>query len=329
MTKVVSPARTPTWLPLLFVLLLPLLLSGVGAWEAWRGAATRAEYVDIVAGISARIKALQALEQQDPGVTVRFRQDRAPIPVGDAVARLQRVHDAAAADLLVARWREPAAWLAALAGLAATAAGATGLVMASHASRRGMASRTALVAAFDRVCRVLPMALGVLVGGLALAVLGSTAFEVSGLQFLPNTEGRVAQLAMLGLAYAAVALWGSYKALRNLRLALRLLQPRPVPLLAVPIVEADAPGLFALLRRLAVERQSAMPDTVAAGAASGFFVTTLPHVLHGASVDDGAVVAQSRMLHLPLPVLATLDLVELLVFTPETGPFGMRLFRAL
>ena len=311
MTKAVLPTRALNWMPLVFVLLLPVLLSGVGVWEAWRGATTRVESQATVARLSARIEALQELGQRDPGATVRFGRDRPSIPVSDAVARLQRAHDAAATDLLVARWREPAAWLAALAGLAATAAGITGLVMASHASRRGMASRAALVAAFDRVCRVLPMALGVLVGGLALAVLGITAFEISGMQFLADTGGRATQGAMLGLAYAALALWGSYKALRNLRLALRLLQPRPVPLLAVPIVEADAPGLFALLRRLAAERQSAMPDTVAAGAGSGFFVTALPHVLHGASVDGGAVVTRGRMLHLPLPLLAALDPVEL------------------
>lgn len=311
MTKAVFLTRTLNWVPLVFVLLLPVLLSGVGVWEVLRGTTTRAECQATAARLSARIEALQALEQQDPGATVRSGRDRAPIPVGAAVTRLQRAHDAAATDLLVARWREPAAWLVALAGLAATAAGATELLMASHASRRGMASRAALVAAFSRVCRVLPMALGVLVGGLALAVLGSTAFEVSGLQFLPDTEGQITGLAMAGLAYAVLALWGSYKALCNLRLALRLLQPRPVPLLAVPITEADAPGLFALLRRLAAERQSEMPDTVVAGAANGFFVTALPYILHGASVDDGAVVTRGRMLHLPLPVLATLDPVEL------------------
>lgn len=301
MTKAVSPTRAPSWLPLVFVLLLPMLVSGVGVWEILRGAATRAEYRDIAAGLSMHIEAVQALRQQD----------RPPASVGIATARLQRAHDAAATDLLVARWREPAAWLAALAGLAATAAGAAGLVVASNASRRGMASRAALAAVFGRVCRVLPTALGVLVGGLALAVLGSTAFEISGMQFLADTGGRATQEAMLGLAYAAVALWGSFKALRNLWLALRVLEPRPVPLLAVPVAEADAPGLFALLRGLVGERQSVMPDAVAVGVARGFFVTALPHTLYGASVDDGARDTRGRMLHLPLAVLAALDLVEL------------------
>ena len=301
MTKAASPTRAPSWLPLVFVLLLPMLVSGVGVWEVLRGAATRAEYRDIAAGLSVRIEAVQALRQQD----------RPPTSVGIATARLQRARDAAATDLLVARWREPAAWLTALAGLASTAAGAAGLVMASNASRQGMASRAALAAVFGRVCRVLPTTLGVLVGGLALAVLGSTAFEISGMQFLANTGGRATQGAMLGLAYAAVALWGSFKALRNLRLALRVLEPRSVPLLAVPVAEADAPGLFALLRGLVGERRSVMPDAVAVGVARGFFVTALPHVLCGASVGDGARDAQGRMLHLPLAALATLDLVEL------------------
>ncbi len=310
MTKGV-PTHPPNRLPLVFVLLLPMLFSGVGVWEVLRGATTRAECQAIAATLSARTEALQTLEQRNPSATVRSGRDRTALPVGAAVARLQRGQNAAATNLLVARWREPAAWLVVFAGLAATAAGSTGLVMASRASHRGMASRAFLVTAFVRVCRVLPIALGVLLAGLALAVLGSTAFEVSGLQFLPDTEGQITVLAMAGLAYAALALWGSYKVLRMLRLVLSLFQPPPVPLFAVPIVEAEAPTLFVLLRRLAAERQAAMPDTVAVGAVNGFFVTALPHVLHGASVDDGARGTRGRLLHLPLPTLATLDLVEL------------------
>jgi len=101
MTKAVFLTRTLNWVPLVFVLLLPVLLSGVGVWEVLRGTTTRAECQATAARLSARIEALQALEQQDPGATVRSGRDRAPIPVGAAVTRLQRAHDAAATDLLV------------------------------------------------------------------------------------------------------------------------------------------------------------------------------------------------------------------------------------
>lgn len=291
---------------LLAILLLPALLTTVGTWEAWRGRNTVAEYAEAVATMPAQVARMEALARRNPQASIRFEQGGQLYGVSVALAMMRRGEAELGTDLLVARWREPAAWLAAGAGLASLLAAAVGTVLMLVAARRGRQSRAALVAAFERVRHAVPAALGCLVGGLALALLGGVAFEASGLWFLPRIDTGELKLAAVGVVLAGAVLWGAVSTLRSLRGALRLFEPRPTPLFAFPVAEGDAPGLFALLRELAGERGAAMPDVVAVGAVESFFVTSFPRDLWAAST-----LARGRTLHLPLPVVATLSPGEL------------------
>ncbi len=87
---------------------------------------------------------------------------------------------------------------------------------------------------------------------------------------------------------------------------MRLFEPRPSELLGLPVEEAQAPDLFALVRELAREGTAAVPQTVVAGAVDGFFVTSHPKALPAAGR-----VARGRTLHVSLPLLAVLDRAEL------------------
>jgi hypothetical protein len=79
---------------------------------------------------------------------------------------------------------------------------------------------------------------------------------------------------------------------------------------ALPLAEARAPGLFALLRALTHERGTTLPEVVAVGTERGFFVTALPVLLHG-HPDAAPVPAGGRTLYLPLIEMAALGLAEL------------------
>ncbi|WP_043839717.1 M48 family metallopeptidase [Muricoccus aerilatus] len=316
---------------LLALLALPVLFSGLGAWEVWRAAATPAEYQALADQHWERTAVLRDLEQHDAGARVKLPGSSALVPVRAAIARSEQARDAAEADGSVARAREVAAWLTLVAGVATGTIGLAGLLLVRRSARRGMQSRSELVAAFGRVSRLLPAALGAQVVGAVLALSGAVAFEVGGLWFVSNPDDRTVLLAILVLIWAGLALWGGIRTLRNLRRALRAFQPAPLPVSAVPITETQAPSLFALLHDLAWEQGSTPPETVTAGAEDGFFVTALPVLLHGAP-DAAPIATRGRVLHLPLPLVAALDITELRTvlahelahFSGEDTDYGLR-----
>ncbi|RYJ03709.1 MAG: hypothetical protein EON47_03120 [Acetobacteraceae bacterium] len=284
---------------LLAILTVPLLLCCLGAWEIQRAGAA---YADLAGQERHHLAMAQDLAPPEPG---------AGIPAADAaIAHSKRAVEAADADLLVARLRQAMAWLTLLAGSLAGVAGAAGMGLVARSADRGRRSRADLVVAFGRLSRVLPLVLGVQVVGGVLALAAAVAFEVGGLWFIPDPGDRTVLLAILVLICTGLFLWGAVTTLRDLRAALRALQPAPLPISAIPITEAQAPGLFALLRDIALERGTTPPEVVAVGAERSFFVTALPLLLRGGP-DAVPVVTRGRTLHLALAEMATLDLEEL------------------
>ncbi|MCJ2009389.1 M48 family metallopeptidase [Methylobacterium sp. J-092] len=211
-----------------------------------------------------------------------------------------------AEELFTARMRMPLAWVTVMCGIVGTAAGLAGLGLVERAARRGTASRPALVSTFATVRRGLPAALGVLAVAIALGLVGSILFELGGLRFVQTVDTNDGKAVLAGILYMGVALWGAYKTVRNLRGTVALFTPIPAPLQARLVAEEEAPGLFALLRELACDQQAAMPDLVVASAAHGFFVTSFPWRL-----EPSGHTTRGRVLHLPLPIVATFSLGEL------------------
>ncbi|MDU7519919.1 MAG: M48 family metalloprotease [Roseomonas mucosa] len=290
------------------VLALPVLFSLLGAWEIRRGDALMAEAAERSRRFQAQLAWLQDKERLEAQPGRPGNEGSLPLALliegtGDAVAEAE-------ADLLVARLRRPAAWLTLVAALVAGAAGLAGMLLGFLAARRGERSRDDLVAAFARIGRLLPPLLAAQVAGAALAVAGAAVFEAGGLLAGGDPGGRAVVLGILVLVGAGLVLRGAASTLRHLRDAVRAFVPAPLALAAVPIPETRAPGLHALLGNLSRERGTAPPETVAAGAEAGFFVTALPVLLHGAP-DAAPVPALGRTLHLSLPLLATLNATEL------------------
>jgi len=295
---------------MLAVLVLPVVFSILGTWEVLRGASARAELAGLVAQHRSQAAVLRDLGRPDAQARVMVPARPRSLLIGKATTHADEAGAAAEVDGVVSRLRDGAAWLTLLAGLAAGGAGLAGLLLVRASARSGMQSRPALVAAFGRVSRALPVLLGVQVVGIGLALSGAVAFEVGGLWFVPDPDDRTVLLALLVVLCAGVMLWGGLGVLGNLRRALRVFVPAPLALSGVPVTEAQAPGLFALLHDLARERGTTLPETVVAGAENGFFVTAFPRVLQG-EADAGPVVTRGRVLHLPLPEMAVLDLPEL------------------
>ncbi len=292
-----SPAQ------LLAIMLLPLLLASLGAWEIARGRATVAQYGADDASVAVQTGRLQALARRDPQAMVTFQGERQSYAAPLAAQMLQDGGERLYTDLVVARSRLPFAWLACAAGVLSLAGGLLAVLLVNWAARRSLRSRDTLVHAFNQVRRAAPVALGCQVAGVAVALLGVAVFECGGLWFLGTVSGGEVKLVVLALAGAGAVLWGALASLGQLRRVFGLFAPKPAMLLGQLVTEADAPGLFGLVRELARDQDAVIPQTVVAGAVSGFFVSSNPQSVAGQPVTG-------RTLHVSLPHLAMLSRAE-------------------
>ncbi len=292
----------------LVVLALPMLLVAVGAWEVARGASTVAEYRQEHVRLAAQLGRVQTLARRNPEAVVTFQGEQQSFGAPAAAQMMAEGDDQLRTNLLVARLRAPFGWLAAAAGALSLAGGLLGLLLVAAAARRGMRSRDALVKAFGQVRRLLPLALGCQVAGVALALLGVVGFECGGLWFTETVSAGEVKLVALGLIAAGAALWGAFVSIRQLRRAFGLFEPDPAGLVGTIVTQTEAPGLFALVGDLAKARGAPVPQTVVAGAVSGFFVTSYPQRLQ----TTGQVI-DGRTLHVCLPQLVVLNRAELRV----------------
>ncbi len=288
---------------ILAIVLLPLVLAGLGGWEIVRGQATVAEYRARDAMMAVQAGRLQALAQRDPKAMITFKGEQQSYAAPLAAQMLADGADTLHTELIVARVRLPFAWLAACAGLLSLAGGVLAVLLVSQAARRSLRSREILVRAFSQVRRVVPVALGCQVAGVAVALLGVAVFECGGLWFLGSVSTGEVKLVMLALVGAGGVLWAAFLSLRQLRSTFGLFAPEPARLLGQVVTEAEAPGLFALMRELAHDQEAVIPQTVVAGAVSGFFVTSYPQDLSGQLITG-------RTLHVCLPQLAVLSRAE-------------------
>ncbi len=287
------------------ILLLPALFAAFGAWEVVRGQGAVAEYAQAHLDAASQLERLQALARTNPRAMVRFSGDERSYAAPLAAQMMADGDQELATNLLVARARLPFAWLVAAAAALSLGGGLAGLGVVALAARRSMRSRDALVRAFGQVRRLAPIALGCQVTGVALALLGVAGFECGGLWFLGTVSSGEVKLVAFALLAAALALWAAFQSLKQLRRGFGMFQPEPAELLGIPVAEAQAPGLFALVRELARDQAAAAPQTVVAGAASGFFVTSHPQALPAVGQ-----VTRGRTLHVPLPQLAVLSRAE-------------------
>ena len=296
----------PVILLLAWVVGVPALLAGLGAWEVERGQATAETYVRRQVELPISVVQLRLLAATDPYASVRFQG--APTAFGAALA-LDKVQAALAGverDLPFARTR---AWVpyATLAGAAlALLAGVLALAGAAAAGLWARRSRDALLASFGLVRRALPVLLGLQIVGLSLSVLSAALFEAGGLWFTERFTAGEAKLLLGALVIAALAVWAAVGAVRGLRGVFALFTPAPIDVTGHALDEAAAPGLWRLVRELAGRQGALAPDAVVVGLTGGFFVT------------EGAVrlapderTLTGRTLYLPAPYLGVLDGHEL------------------
>ncbi|QEE41341.1 MULTISPECIES: M48 family metallopeptidase [unclassified Methylobacterium] len=285
---------------------VPALLGGLGAWEVERGLASAESYTRRQVELPVSVVQLRLLAATDPYASVRFEGGRTAYGAALATDKAQEALAVVTRDLPLARAR---AWvpyatlggalLALLAGLVALAGGGAAGLWARR-------SRDALLASFGLVRRVLPVLLGLQIVGLSLAVLAAALFEATGLWFTQRFSAGEAKLLLGALVIAALAAWAAVAAVRGLRGVFALFTPEPIDVRGRVLDEADAPGLWRLVRELAGRGDSLVPDAVVVGLTGGFFVTE-----SAVRLSPDTRTLTGRTLYLPAPYLGVLDGREL------------------
>ncbi len=285
---------------------VPALLGGLGAWEVERGLASAESYTRRQVELPVSVVQLRLLAATDPYASVRFEGGRTAYGAALAADKAQEALAVVTRDLPLARVR---AWvpyatlggalLALLAGLVALAGGGAAGLWARR-------SRDALLTSFGLVRRVLPVLLGLQIVGLSLAVLAAALFEATGLWFTRRFSAGEVKLLLGALVIAALAAWAAVAAVRGLRGVCALFTPEPIDVRGRVLDEADAPGLWRFVRELAGRGDALVPDAVVVGLTGGFFVTE-----SAVRLSPDARTLTGRTLYLPAPYLGVLDGREL------------------
>lgn len=165
-----------------------------------------------------------------------------------------------------------------------------------------MRSRDALVASFAAHQRALPLLLGGMVIGLALAVVGGVLFELISLWSSVSLSGGGVKLMFARVVLAIVAVGTAWSAIRALREVVALYTPQPGEVTGRAVGVDEAPALWRFVQDIARRQQAIAPDTLVLGLTPGFYVTEQYLVL---SPGDRAV--SGRTLYLPAPYPQFLD----------------------
>ena len=293
------------WL-LAWVVGVPVLLAGLGAWELARGRAATEDITRRLVELPVSLVQLRLLAATDPYASVRFEGARTAYGAALAADKTEEALAGAARDLPLARAR---AWVpyATLTGAGlALLAGLLALLGAAAAGLWARRSRDALLVSFNLVRRALPVLLGLQIVGLSLAVLAAAGFEAGGLWFTQRFSTGEAKLLFGALVIAALAVWAAIGAVRGLRGVFALFTPEPIDVRGRALDEVEAPGLWRLVRDLAKRGDALAPDAIVIGLTGGFFVTE-----GSVRVAPEERTLTGRTLYLPAPFLGVLDGREL------------------
>lgn len=290
---------------LISILLVPLLLGVLGGWERVRTQGSVAEYTAMQSSLPQQVRAMRELGARDSTASVDLGNPEtvyAPALAADMVEeRLPSVRR----SLILARVQGPLAWSVIGGALLALICGAIGLAAAQIAARRAMVSRDALVASFAALQRALPLVLGGMVIGLALAVVCGVLFELISLWSSVTLSGGGVKLMFAGVVLALVALGTAWSAIRALREVAALYTPQPGEVTGRAVSVDEAPTLWRFVQDIAGRQQAIAPDTLVLGLDQGFYVTEQDLLL-----SPGERRVSGRTLYLPAPYLQFLDEAE-------------------
>lgn len=303
---------------LLTLLVLPLLLLCLSLWQMGRVGGTDANAQELVE-LDAQLAELRemAAGPRAWSQTVEF-SDGKRYGLRYAI----QILEAERADLLSGGRFDGLAGILATVGAVASAGvllvNLAGLWFIWRMGRQAMASRGALLRAFDSGQRLLPWLLLVSIAGMACAVLCAGVFEMLETVWeMTQTRGGVKLFGFGAIALALMAYAAFRLVLRMIQAMREAFSPQPLHLMGRLTTPEEAPGLWQLVQDVARRVGAAVPDHIVVGLNEGFFVTE-----HPVRLSSGKEVPPGRLLYLPLPYMAFLGKDEVsAIIGHELGHF--------
>ena len=196
--------------------------------------------------------------------------------------------------------------------------GVGGLLLIRRMGQQAMASRSALLNAFNAGHRLLPWLLVISVTGMTFAVICVGSYELMQTAW----RGTQSRGGMKLFIFGAIAV--AFMAYAGFRLIIKLLQASRQVFAHEPLVimgrlasAAEAPGLWQLVKDVASKLGATMPAHIVVGLNEGFFVTE-----NRVRLASGQEVPPGRLLYLPLPYMAFLGRPEVTaIIGHELGHF--------
>lgn len=286
------------------VLVFPLLLMGVGVWERSRALEAHELYANAAQNMAASRDNIRALAAREP--TAMIDAGGRVMTASMALAELDDLVPMAQRGAWLSAIRKPIADAAVLGGGLALLAGLTGLLLSAQAGRAARRSRDQLIASFSRIHKLLPLILGTLMVGIALALCGIAVFETISMWFWDHVSGNMLKLVVFGLIFAGLAIFGAVRAIMGLRDIFALSKIEPFDARGRLMTEDQALGLWQFVREIARKQEATAPDAIVIALDGGFYVTE-----HPVRLQPEQTVLEGRTLHIPAPYLEFFDKDEL------------------
>ncbi|EUB99478.1 peptidase M48 Ste24p [Rhizobium sp. CF080] len=294
----------PTASLVVWLVLAPSVLFGLGLWQAERAAQTFDQSRELSEDLKATLTQVKTIAANEPGAMLTFQGDGGPRSVSAVIAlpQIEAALDRAEEDLEISLIRRPLPWGTVSGAILAFVSGVLGFATAAISGLRARRSQDQLIKSFERLRTTLPFILAALVIGICAGTVCATLFEAISMGLWADLSVGSAKLFVLALILAGVAVYSAWLALRGLKDVFALFAPEPMDVSGRILQEADAPGLFRFVRGLADRQQAVLPDTIIVGLTQGFFVTESELRLW----PEGDVIG-GRSLYLPAPYLDLLD----------------------
>ncbi len=292
----------------LWLVIVPAILFGLGLWQMQRAEQTLTQSRASSEDLRTTLEKVQAIAEKDSRAVLQFQTDKGPKPVVAFVA-VQQIKVALGQvdeDLEISTIRHPMPWVTLCGAVLAFVSGVLGLITSTISGWRARRSQEQLLRSFSRLRVILPFILAALIVGLCLSAASASLFEAISIGLWPDLSVSSAKLFGAVLLFAGITAFSAFIALRGLKNVFGLFTPEPMNVFARKVTEADAPGLFSFIRRLADQQNTMPPDTVIVGLDQGFFVTESTIRLLPENVT-----MTGRTLYLPAPYLDLLDASEI------------------
>ncbi|WP_346659651.1 M48 family metallopeptidase [Pseudomonas sp. RIT-PI-S] len=285
------------------LVLLPLCLGALGAWQLQRGIDDNQERAATLAYLQSILPEIEALDAKPSAQFIDI--DGVSVSTGIALSQIRETeHDLHTLQPIGAS-RVLLAKASIALGLLAAIVGAAGLFALGLAARQALRSRDQLLSAFVLVRKALPLVLVGHITALTAAAASAVIFEGLGVWHEGHMDAGEFKLMLCMFVAAFCLLYTIWELAKQLKVMLAMFEPTAMAVLGEAVTLEQAPALWAYVGGLAERLGAIKPTHIIVGMDGGFYVTS-----SDIELKPSGTLIQGCTLHVPIAYLGLLDTAE-------------------